>query len=167
MKIRCKGRVIRLVGLLIAATGAAEAGDATVVTVTQVACQFLEEGVKSGALTNEAFEALSRAMVQLPAYIDRVMGGGRDIPLVLLPLLNDLRAARGNPLLSESTLLLLNLEPAGKSKHAKVKPTPSGENLAALVAKLRPQFQLGLLGWIKGSNSDQDLRRMAGVAYLL
>ena len=42
MKIRFKGRVNLLVGLLIAATGAAEAGDATVVTVTQVACQFLE-----------------------------------------------------------------------------------------------------------------------------
>ena len=41
----------------------------------ELACQFLEEGVKSGALTNEAIEALSRAMVQLPAYIDRVMGG--------------------------------------------------------------------------------------------
>lgn len=130
----------------------------------ELACQFLEAGVKSGELTNAAIEALSRAMVQLPAYIERVMGGGRDIPLVLLPLLNDLRAARGNPLLSESTLLLLNLEPADKSKQAKLKLTPSGEDLGELVVQLRPQFQLGLLGWIKGSNSDQDLRRMAGVA---
>ena len=50
-----------------------------------------------------------RAMVQLPAYLDSVLGGGRDLALVLLPLLNDLRAVRGSALLSEGTLLLLNL----------------------------------------------------------
>jgi chemosensory pili system protein ChpA (sensor histidine kinase/response regulator) len=51
-----------------------------------------------------------RAMVQLPTYLDRVLAGGRDLALVLLPLLNDLRAVRGSPLLSEGTLLLLNLK---------------------------------------------------------
>jgi len=125
------------------------------------ACQVLEQGT-TGELTNAAIEALSRAMVQLPAYIDRVMGGGRDIPLVLLPLLNDLRAARGNPLLSESTLLLLNLETTTQAQPQEVERAPSGEKLDDLAAKLRPQFQLGLLGWIKGSNSDEDLRRMGG-----
>ena len=51
-----------------------------------------------------------RAMVQLPSYLERVLGGGRDLALVLLPLLNDLRAVRGSALLSEGTLLLLNLK---------------------------------------------------------
>ena len=46
-----------------------------------------------------------RAMVQLPGYLDRVLAGGRDLALVLLPLLNDMRAVRGSPLLSEGTLL--------------------------------------------------------------
>ena len=49
-------------------------------------------------------------MVQLPSYVERVLAGGRDLALVLLPLLNDLRAVRGSPLLSEGTLLLLNLK---------------------------------------------------------
>ena len=51
-----------------------------------------------------------RAMVQLPSYVERVLAGGRDLALVLLPLLNDLRAVRGSPLLSEGTLLPLNLK---------------------------------------------------------
>ncbi len=51
-----------------------------------------------------------RAMVQLPGYLERVLAGGRDLALVLLPLLNDLRAVRGSALLSEGTLLLLNLK---------------------------------------------------------
>ncbi len=58
----------------------------------------------------EALDALMRAMVQLPGYLERVLAGGRDLALVLLPLLNDLRAVRGSPLLSEGTLLLLNLK---------------------------------------------------------
>ena len=58
----------------------------------------------------EGLDALMRAMVQLPAYLERVLSGGRDLALVLLPLLNDLRAVRGSALLSEGTLLLLNLK---------------------------------------------------------
>ena len=58
----------------------------------------------------ESLDALMRAMVQLPRYLERVLAGGRDLALVLLPLLNDLRAVRGNSLLSEGTLLLLNLK---------------------------------------------------------
>ena len=57
----------------------------------------------------DGLDALMRASVQLPTYLERVLGGGRDLALVLLPLLNDLRAVRGAPLLSEGTLLSLNL----------------------------------------------------------
>ena len=58
----------------------------------------------------DGLDALMRAMVQLPTYLERVLSGGRDLALVLLPLLNDLRSVRGSPLLSEGTLLLLNLK---------------------------------------------------------
>src|ERR1700751_1360811 len=58
----------------------------------------------------ESLDALMRAMVQLPSYLERVLAGGRDLALVLLPLLNDLRAVRGHALLSEGTLLVLNLK---------------------------------------------------------
>ena len=76
----------------------------------------------AGKGREDGLDALTRAMVQLPIYIERLLGGGRDIALVLLPMLNDLRAARGEPLLSEGTLLLLNLSPSNKpeagNKHA-------------------------------------------------
>ncbi len=40
------------------------------------------------SLTNQedALDALTRAMVQLPPYLENVVAGGRDIALVLLPL---------------------------------------------------------------------------------
>ena len=37
----------------------------------------------------DGLDALMRAMVQLPTYLERVLSGGRDLALVLLPLLND------------------------------------------------------------------------------
>ena len=71
-------------------------------------CGYLGN-LRAGKGREDGLDALTRAMVQLPIYIERLLGGGRDIALVLLPMLNDLRAARGQPLLSEGTLLLLNL----------------------------------------------------------
>ncbi len=51
----------------------------------------------------ESLDALMRAMVQLPSYLERVLAGGRDLAaLILLPLLNDLRAVRGSSLLSRA-----------------------------------------------------------------
>ncbi|WP_394004033.1 response regulator [Luteimonas sp. WGS1318] len=56
-----------------------------------------------------ASAALLRGMLLLPDYLERLQGGHRDIPIVLLPLLNELRAARGESGLSESILFAPDL----------------------------------------------------------
>ena len=96
----------------------------------------------------EALEALSRAMVQLPSYMERVVNGGRDIPLILLPLLNDLRAVRGRALLSENTLLLLNL-PAERrvERQRPADAALSGADAQTLARQSRPRFQAALLAY--------------------
>ena len=92
----------------------------------------------------EALDALMRAMVQLPSYLDRVLAGGRDLALVLLPLLNDMRAVRGSPLLSEGTLLLLNLK---SDQQAAPQAPAAGEDGISRRrsgrARLRSRFQTG------------------------
>ena len=57
-------------------------------------CRHLSKMRPDEARAEEALDALSRAAVQLPSYVDLIINGGRDIPLVLLPLLNDLRDKR-------------------------------------------------------------------------
>jgi chemosensory pili system protein ChpA (sensor histidine kinase/response regulator) len=112
----------------------------------------------------ESLDALMRAMVQLPAYLERVLGGGRDLALVLLPLLNDLRAVRGNALLSEGTLLLLNLT---SDRQAQPPGRDSDEPplaVAQWARRLRPRFQVGLLGWIRAERTAQHLEILAAVA---
>src|SRR6202163_2811781 len=111
----------------------------------------------------EGLDALMRAMVQLPTYLERVLSGGRDLALVLLPLLNDLRSVRGSPLLSEGTLLLLNLK---SDQPAQPQPQP-GEPTVTVVQwarRLRPRFQVGLLGYIRGERTVQNLELLAKVA---
>ena len=128
----------------------------------ELGCKYLA-GLRAGKGREDGLDALTRAMVQLPTYIERLLGGGRDIALVLLPMLNDLRAARGEPLLSEGTLLLLNLSPSRASKRAE-KREGTGEDPVAVATRLRPKFQLALLGWIKGGASGQHLETLRNVA---
>jgi chemosensory pili system protein ChpA (sensor histidine kinase/response regulator) len=122
-------------------------------------------GLRSGELqrSDAAFEVLVRAMLQLPDYLERVIGGRRDMPLALLSLLNDLRAVRGQPLLSESALFAYNL--AGRSAsvvgHAAV---PRTVDIRSLAGKLRPKFQMALLGWYKGDQAEHHLEVMADAA---
>ncbi len=57
-----------------------------------------------------ACATLMRGVVLLPDYLERLQSGHKDIPIVLLPLLNELRAARGDVGLSESVLFAPNLD---------------------------------------------------------
>ena len=77
-------------------------GAALLAEEMELVCKYLAT-LRAGRGREDGLDALTRSMVQLPIYIERLLGGGRDIALVLLPMLNDLRAARGEPLLSEGT----------------------------------------------------------------
>ncbi len=62
--------------------------------------------LSSGTLKNEreGLEILMQAIIQLPHYLEHVKVGRRDLPVVLLPILNELRSARGEAFLSETAL---------------------------------------------------------------
>ena len=155
--------------LLHQATGALRMtetyGAALLVEEMELTCSYLS-ALRSGKGREDGLDALTRSMVQLPIYIERLLGGGRDIALVLLPMLNDLRAARGEPLLSEGTLLLLNLSPKRSEDRAGVRKG-TGEDPLIVAKRLRPKFQLALLGWIKGGDSKRHLDTLTKVAAAL
>ena len=91
---------------------------------------------------DDACAMLMRGVVQLPDYLERLQGGHRDIPIVLLPLLNELRATRGETGLNESVLFAPNLDrplPGNLPAPAAVESTtirsgaqPTSPNLVAL-----------------------------------
>ncbi|MGN6283407.1 Hpt domain-containing protein [Frateuria sp.] len=106
---------------------------------------------------DDAFGALMRGLMQLPDYLERLSGGHRDVPVVLLPLLNDLRASRDQQALSEAALFSPNLEQALPVQA----PGAQGEvDVAAqrsAITTLRLRFQQQLLAWFRGQNAPQQL----------
>ncbi|WP_313251755.1 Hpt domain-containing protein [Stenotrophomonas sp.] len=72
--------------------------------------ELLANAVRDGAVPEreEACATLMRGTVLLPDYLERLQNGHRDIPIVLLPLLNEIRAARGAEGINESVLFAFN-----------------------------------------------------------
>ncbi|MCF7201006.1 Hpt domain-containing protein [Pseudomonas oligotrophica] len=126
----------------------------------QLARALLEERVANRV---ESLEVLMQAILQLPAYLDRIQSARRDLPMVVLPLLNDLRAARGEKLLSETSLFAPDLSsrlPALSSESVERLRT---EELPVLLRKLRQMQQAALVGIIRNQDMTANLGYMARV----
>jgi len=123
----------------------------------QVAIAISDQSVSQH---NDACEVLMRATLQLPDYLDRLIAGHQDIPLVLLPLLNDLRAVRGENLLSENAMFRPEL---GAALPASILSAQGEGELQQQARELRHRFQLGLLGWLRSNNTDAALNSMQSV----
>lgn len=118
-----------------------------------VAQAMLDDNVSNPA---EAREVLMQAILQLPNYLEHVKLGHRDLPVVLLPVLNDLRGSRGESLLSETSLFQPNIKisaPLSTEQSRKF----SDKQFIDLVRKLRQMYQVALLGLLKGKDIDHNL----------
>ncbi|MGE5167482.1 MAG: Hpt domain-containing protein, partial [Deltaproteobacteria bacterium] len=123
----------------------------------RVALALLDGQIKA---KDDSYSVLMRGIVQLPDYLERLQSGHKDIPIVLLPLLNDLRATRGEKLLTESVLFSPDLSaPLPSAAGGAAQATPELE-LKAEAARLRSAFQLSLLRWIRDDSASVQLTRL-------
>ncbi|TBR40187.1 MULTISPECIES: Hpt domain-containing protein [Dyella] len=123
-----------------------------------LAISLLEDHV---AQREEAYAAMMRGLMQLPDYLERLSSGHRDVPVVLLPLLNDLRASRGQQALHESALFSPNLEVTLPDEAPAAMNQEEAERAHGKVAELRLRFQQQLLAWFRGQQPQQQLAAMA------
>jgi chemosensory pili system protein ChpA (sensor histidine kinase/response regulator) len=119
----------------------------------------LTQAMIQGSVSNaaEAQEVLMRAILQFPVYLDQVKATRKDNPLVVLPLLNDLRAVRGESLLTDTKLFVPNLAPAKKVTGARSPAAQDNVQLQAMALKLRQMYQYAAAGYIRNVNSDENL----------
>ncbi|MFJ2487686.1 Hpt domain-containing protein [Pseudomonas sp. NPDC087639] len=120
--------------------------------------EHLVEALQQGRVSHrdEALHLLLQALGQLPIYLDRVQSARRDLPLVVLPLLNDLRSARGESLLSETSLFspqLPELPPLGEEALALLEPA----ELPNVLRKLRQMLQMALVGLLREQDDQTHL----------
>lgn len=109
-----------------------------------------------------AIRLLQQALGQLPIYLDRIHSARRDLPLVVLPLLNDLRSARGESLLSETSLFspqLLDLPALDEEALALLEPA----ELPSVLRKLRQTLQTALVGLLREQDDQTNLGHLAKV----
>jgi len=108
----------------------------------------------------DAYDVLMRAILQLPAYLEHLENGQQDLPVILLPLLNDLRTARGEHLLSENAFFSPNLsvippdEPVSATKKQPV-------DINKYARKLRPVYQAALVSIYRNKNVPEALRKIS------
>ncbi len=112
------------------------------------------------AQREEAYAALMRGLMQLPDYLERLSGGHRDVPVVLLPLLNDLRTSRGLEPLPESAMFHPDLDAFLPEQAPAAMSEAYAEAHRGELVDLRLRFQQQLLGWFRGQNPALQLANM-------
>lgn len=119
----------------------------------------LTQAMIQGSVANaaEAQEVLMRAILQFPVYLDQVKATRKDNPLIVLPLLNDLRAVRGESLLTDTKLFVPNLAPAKKVSGTRSAAAHDNVQFQAMALKLRQMYQYAAAGYIRNVNSDENL----------
>lgn len=122
----------------------------------------LTQAVLDNSVTNvdEAVNVLMQSILQLPQYLEHLGSSQDDFPMVLLPLLNDLRAARGEPLLSDTSLFKPDLGPSRIRAAANASQRLQDPKVLGHIRKLRQMYQFALAGVIR----EEDLN--AQFAYL-
>ncbi|PAV47517.1 ferrous iron transporter B [Pseudomonas sp. HAR-UPW-AIA-41] len=109
----------------------------------------------AGNERDDQLTALSSALYVLRRYLESVDAHRQEIPELLLPTINELRRAGGQPLLPESFFFSARLD----------QPRPprtqaASDDVHADGRRLRHMYQVGLLGYIREQNAVASLRLM-------
>jgi chemosensory pili system protein ChpA (sensor histidine kinase/response regulator) len=122
----------------------------------------LTEAIYNGEVENEssALESVTRGIIAIPDYLSRLQFGQPDIPLRLLPYINELRVARGEDPLPESDLFYpdLSVRPVEDTSE-QLEPEEFVENTKSL----RKPLQNALLAWLRNESDTAPLKKIEGI----
>ncbi len=118
--------------------------------------EHLAQAVLDGKVADreEAMGALMRGLVQLPDYLDLIESGHKDIPIVLLPLLNELRDAYGEEPADQRVLFHPDLDHPLPPDAAGARAAYPFADLRQRVTQIRARFQVQLLAWTQGKQPN-------------
>jgi len=128
--------------------------------------QLLQELRQTAPEQNlEPFSALTGATLHLSDYVDLLAHGENDRAVVLQPGINELRLARGKPLLTEAELFAAQLRAQQDAPHEPAEaPVAGGEAGQAMARRELATFQTAFVQWFRGQNTDAAMARMGKIA---
>lgn len=129
----------------------------------------LTQAVLNDSVINvdDAVNVLMQAILQLPQYLEHLASSQDDFPMVLLPLLNDLRAARGDALLSDTSLFKPDLGPSRMQVAGNVSQRLQDPKVLGHIRKLRQMYQFALAGVIREEDLDAQFAYLQKVIHRL
>ncbi len=151
---------LRLTLHVLNLTGAAMLAD----EMTEL-CRLL--GQRHVAKREQGFSALMDAIVILPAYLDRLQAGHHDLPLLLLPVINELRAAHSTTKLQEAALFTPPLDVELPELEAGTTEDADQESFSEFSQRVRQQYESALLNWLNDQESRDLLSPLQGVCETL
>ncbi|OBY88549.1 ferrous iron transporter B [Pseudomonas sp. AU11447] len=101
--------------------------------------------------------ALGNALYVLRRYLENLEAHRQEIPELLLPAINDVRQAAGQPALPESFFFSARLD---LPRPLRAVTAPQVDNPAREVRRLRQMYQVGLVGLIREQNLYPSLKLM-------
>ncbi|TDR19523.1 Hpt domain-containing protein [Marinicella litoralis] len=124
--------------------------------------ESVAKDLMNGTIKDEdsAYDVLMQSILQLPDYLERIELGHKDVPIVLLPLVNDLRAVRSQKLLSESALFNPNLDLGVPDRIGDNDVSLKGNQLKTALLKIRSVYQVSLLNWIKQNDTEKAINNI-------
>ncbi|NND45585.1 MAG: response regulator [Xanthomonadales bacterium] len=116
---------------------------------------------------DKAFQALMDAIVVLPSYLDRIQAGHRDMPLLLLPAINTMRASHGASQLQDSTVFAPDLDTPLPDLGIEAQEQTRDESFRDFAIRMRQQFENALLNWLQDQESLEHLAPIQGICETL
>ena len=143
------GGILNMVEL----TGAARLAE----EMEQLAARLAED---SSQASENAFSLLMQCIVQLPDYLERLQNGHRDVPSVLLPLINELRSIGNHPPLTEESVYTASTQlPIPEHVLEYLQSHASKKSFGELAL----QFQSHLMTWLHSPADHNAAKQLAAI----
>ncbi len=110
-----------------------------------------------------ALEILMQAFLQLQEYLSNIRSSRQEIPAVLLPVINELRASRGIQPLQERAFFSANLSARVPESVFSQRTAPADIDPQEMARSARLKFQSGLLEWYRGGKGNTGLQALLDV----
>ncbi len=120
-------------------------------------CEELAESVRMSRgerLSQDTLAAFTQAIMLMKRYVDLLASGEGLAPSLLIPVINQIRKERADPVLPEAYFFLVNLRPRIKS------PKPIAGAIRFPYRRTRQLFQLGLLGLMRSQGRQGPVQVM-------
>ncbi|MGJ8686336.1 MAG: Hpt domain-containing protein [Spongiibacteraceae bacterium] len=129
-------------------------GEALLVSEMESALAFTDAGGVSDAQI-DAVTAVIQAADELPAYLNRERSNQRQLPVSLMMIFNDLRAANKQALVSSGVLFLphLDLDQPLQNKSAQL----TDSTYSDFISKLSKMYEIAADAYLRGADATKNL----------